>query len=186
MTEMPGDIQMAGAESTAVRPTVFVTVGSMFPFDRFVKAVDDWAAGQDMEILAQIGEGAYEPRNMRWVRRLARPEYEAAMAGADLVIAHAGVGSVVSAGEHCKPIVLLPRRHAMAEHTSDHQVETANALRGKAGILVADDETEIPARIDEAMAMTAETREAIARTADPAFIARIRSFILQTPAPGAG
>ena len=59
------------------------------------------------------------------------------IAGARLVVAHAGVGSVVSAGEQGKPIVVLPRRAALGEHTSDHQVETIGWLRGKPGVHVA-------------------------------------------------
>ena len=89
---------------------------------------------------------------MAWVRRLERPDYAAAIARARLVVAHAGVGSVVSAGEQGKPIVVLPRRAALGEHTSDHQVETVGWLRGKPGVHVADSEAELPACIAAAAA----------------------------------
>ena len=61
---------------------IFVTIGSMFPFDRMIRAMDAWAggAGQGEEVLAQIGDGAFEPRHMTWVRRLDRPDYAAAVA----------------------------------------------------------------------------------------------------------
>ena len=53
----------------ANRPVIFLTIGSMFPFDRLVRAMDDWAGtGSQCEILALIGAGSYEPRHMRWVR----------------------------------------------------------------------------------------------------------------------
>jgi UDP-N-acetylglucosamine transferase subunit ALG13 len=156
---------------------IFVTIGSMFPFDRMIRAMDDWAAAQPgEEILAQIGAGRFEPRHMAWVRRLERPDYAATIAGARLVVAHAGVGSVVSAGEQGKPIVVLPRRAALGEHTSDHQVETVGWLRGKPGIHVAGTEAELPASI-AAAAAAAASGERIAPTADPDFIARIRRFI---------
>lgn len=160
---------------------IFVTIGSMFPFDRLVRAMDAWAAERRPEggdVLAQIGEGAYRPAHMRWVARLGRSEYQAAVAGARLVVAHAGVGSVVTAGEFGKPIVVLPRRRHLAEHTSDHQMETAGWLRGKPGVHVAETEADLPARIAAALA---EPRTGI-RTesvADPAFIARLRAFILK-------
>jgi UDP-N-acetylglucosamine transferase subunit ALG13 len=155
---------------------IFVTVGSMFPFDRMIRAMDAWAAGQGEEILAQIGAGRFEPRHMPWVRRLERPDYAAAIARARLVVAHAGVGSVVSAGEQGKPIVVLPRRAALGEHTSDHQVETVGWLRGKPGVQVAESEADLPARIAAALAAAA-AGERIAPTADPAFLARLRRFI---------
>lgn len=158
---------------------IFVTIGSMFPFDRMIRAMDDWAAtmageGGGEEIVAQIGAGSFEPRHMRWVRRLERPDYAATIAGARLVVAHAGVGSVVSAGEQGKPIVVLPRRAALGEHTSDHQVETAGWLRGKPGVHVAEAEADLAACIAAAGAAGAGR---LATSADPAFIARIRAFI---------
>jgi len=156
---------------------IFVTIGSMFPFDRMIRAMDAWAAEQSgEEMLAQIGAGRFEPRHMRWVRRLARPDYAATVAGARLVVAHAGIGSIVAAGEQGKPIVVLPRRRALGEHTSDHQVETIGWLRGKPGIHVAGTEADLAACI-AAAAAAAAAGERIAATADPAFIARIRRFI---------
>jgi UDP-N-acetylglucosamine transferase subunit ALG13 len=156
---------------------IFVTIGSMFPFDRMIRAMDDWAAAAPgEEVLAQIGAGAFEPRHMTWVRRLERPDYAARIAGARIVVAHAGVGSIVSAGEQGKPIVVLPRRAALGEHTSDHQVETVGWLRGKPGIHVAATEADLPACI-AAAASAAASGERIAPTAAPDFIARIRRFI---------
>lgn len=160
---------------------IFVTIGSMFPFDRMIRAMDAWAAeaGQGEEILAQIGAGRFEPRHMRWVRRLERPDYAATVAGARLIVAHAGVGSVVSAGEQGKPIVVLPRRAALGEHTSDHQIETAGWLRGKPGVAVAEAETDLPAAI-AAAARFAAKGERIAASADAAFLDRLRRFIAES------
>jgi UDP-N-acetylglucosamine transferase subunit ALG13 len=154
---------------------IFVTIGSMFPFDRMIRAMDAWAAAQEEEILAQIGAGAFEPRHMGWVRRLERPDYAAAIARSRLVVAHAGVGSIVAAGEQGKPVVVLPRRAALGEHTSDHQVETASWLRGKPGVRVAESEADLPACITAAEARG----ERLAATADPAFIARLHRFIAE-------
>ena len=157
---------------------IFVTIGSMFPFDRMIRAMDAWvlAEGQGEEVLAQIGAGDYEPRHMTWVRKLDRPAYGAAIRRCRLVVAHAGVGSIVTAGENGRPIVVLPRRAHFGEHTSDHQVETVGWLRGRAGIHVADGEAELPACI-AAAAAAAAAGERIAAAADPALIARLRRFI---------
>lgn len=156
---------------------IFVTVGSMFPFDRLIKAMDDWtAANPGTEVLAQIG-GGREPAHMRWQRRLDRDAFGAAVRRAQLVVAHAGVGSVVTACAFGTPAVVLPRRQSLGEHTSDHQLETANWLRGKAGIHVADAEEEIAARIAEALAAETGSPEGIAPSADPGFLTRIRGFI---------
>jgi UDP-N-acetylglucosamine transferase subunit ALG13 len=67
-------------------------------------------------------------------------ELLAAVAEADLVVAHAGIGSTLSALDagHCP--VLLPRRAACGEHVDDHQVLIADALGAKGLAVVRDPE----------------------------------------------
>ncbi len=157
---------------------IFVTIGSMFPFDRMIRAMDAWAEaeGGGEEVLAQIGAGDYEPRHMTWVRKLDRRTYAETIRRSRLVVAHAGVGSIVTAGELRRPIVVLPRRAHLGEHTSDHQVETAGWLRAKPWVHVADDEDALPGCI--AAAAEAAARDGrLAAVADPDFIARLRRFI---------
>ena len=130
---------------------IFVTVGSMFPFDRLVRAMDAWAAAHpEEEVLAQIGDGGFEPWHMRWQRLLDRAPFDDTVRRARLVVAHAGVGSVVTARTLGRPVVVLPRRRQLGEHTCDHQVETVGWLRGRPGIHVADGEEDLAARIAEA------------------------------------
>jgi UDP-N-acetylglucosamine--N-acetylmuramyl-(pentapeptide) pyrophosphoryl-undecaprenol N-acetylglucosamine transferase len=54
-----------------------------------------------------------------------------AMAEADVVIAHAGVGTALAALEVGKRPVLVPRRVAFGEHVDDHQVQIASELAGR-------------------------------------------------------
>ena len=160
---------------------IFVTIGTMWPFDRLIRAMDALAeADPGAEILAQIGQGRFEPRHMRWVRLLDRVAYAATIAGADLVVAHAGVGSVVTAGEHGKPIVVLPRKAAWGEHTSDHQLETAAWLRGLPGVFVASEAEDLPGCIAAARARGAAGGVApVPKSAPPEFLGRLRGFILR-------
>jgi UDP-N-acetylglucosamine transferase subunit ALG13 len=157
-------------------PPIFVTIGSMFPFDRLIRAMDAWAAMQadPPGMLAQIGDGGYEPVHMRWVRSLPRADYARAVEDARLVVAHAGMGSVISAGEHGRPIVLMPRRAAKGEHTNDHQVDTVRWLRGRPGIHVADAEADLGLRIAEALADG--ELASLGPAAPPAFLAQVRRF----------
>lgn len=158
---------------------VFVTIGSVFPFDRLIRAADEWAARRaDREILAQIGEGSYEPRHMPWVRRLDQDEFLATVRRARLIIAHAGMGSVITASRMGKPIVILPRLRERGEHNTDHQVDTANWLRSRPGIHVAGDEAALPGTIEAALAEPPEGIKTLPPHAPEAFIARIRAAIL--------
>ena len=53
------------------------------------------------------------------------------------------VHSGMTAAEHGKPVVLLPRKRSLGEHNNDHQADTAAWLRTRPGILVADTEADL-------------------------------------------
>jgi UDP-N-acetylglucosamine transferase subunit ALG13 len=55
-------------------------------------------------------------------------ELVAAMRQADVVVAHAGTGTALTALEVGKCPVLVPRVHAHGEHVDDHQAQTAREL----------------------------------------------------------
>jgi UDP-N-acetylglucosamine transferase subunit ALG13 len=157
---------------------IFVTIGSMFPFDRLIRGMDAWARDHaPVEILAQIGAGSYVPEHMPWMRRLDQAAFARTVAGARLIVAHAGMGSVITAGQSGRPIVLLPRLRERGEHTTDHQVATANWLRPKPGIYVADRDGDLASRIAEALAED-YGQPLFEPTAPAVFIARIRQCIL--------
>jgi UDP-N-acetylglucosamine transferase subunit ALG13 len=149
----------------------------MFPFDRLIRAMDDWAAANPgHEMLAQIGAGGFLPARMPWVRRLERADYVAAVARAELVVAHAGMGTVITAAEHGKPVVLLPRRGPLGEHNNDHQADTAVWLRTRPGIRVADTEADLAPCIAAALAGGGGAG-AIGPSAPGEFLARLRAFV---------
>ena len=142
---------------------IFVTIGSMFPFDRLIRAMDAWAEANPCEMLAQIGDGGFEPAHMPWVRKLDRAEYVRTVERAALIVAHAGMGTVITAAEYAKPVVLLPRRGPLGEHNNDHQADTAVWLRTRPGIHVADDEAALPACIAAVLQHPATARGGLDR-----------------------
>ncbi len=106
--------------------SVFITVGGHMPFDRLISCVDEWASTKDdLDFLAQIGPGDYTPRHMNWERNLSPIEYESRMKSSDLVIAHAGMGTIISALRFSVPMILMPRLARLNEMRNDHQVDTA-------------------------------------------------------------
>lgn len=131
---------------------IFVTVGSQMPFDRMVKAVDSWAARNPSHpVFAQIGRTDFKPKNIEFCEGLAPAEFRRRVASAELIVAHAGMGSVLTALEFSKPLVLVPRRGDLRETRNDHQLATARWLAGKPGIEVAKDESELDALLDRAI-----------------------------------
>jgi beta-1,4-N-acetylglucosaminyltransferase len=72
---------------------ILITVGSVAPFDSLVMKADELAEGGALaDVVAQIGNGSYVPRNARWFRfEVALTEY---FKEAELVITHNGAGTI--------------------------------------------------------------------------------------------
>ena len=116
---------------------ILLTVGTQLPFDRLVRIVDEVAEGLSEPVVAQIGQGKYEPKHMEWRRVVPPQEFESMVASASLVVAHAGIGTLVTAERHGKSLILFPRSAALGEHRNDHQKATIRALAGRPGVGVA-------------------------------------------------
>jgi UDP-N-acetylglucosamine transferase subunit ALG13 len=123
---------------------IFVTVGGQLPFDRLVHAVDQWASEQQRtDVFAQIGESTSPPKRIQWQRLLSPPDFQAKAREAQVIIAHAGIGSILTALEFGKPMVIMPRRAHLGEHRNDHQWATVKHLSKDIGVAVAADESEL-------------------------------------------
>jgi UDP-N-acetylglucosamine transferase subunit ALG13 len=155
---------------------IYVTVGAQMPFDRLVHAVDAWAArtGRD-DVFAQIGRGGEPPVHIEWTRLLDPDPWRQRVADCDFVVTHAGMGSILTALELGKPLVLMPRRAALGETRNDHQIASAQAMLEVDGIAVARDEHELPAVLDAAAALPAPTR--VGSQASDRLLTAIRRFI---------
>ena len=87
------------------------------------------------------------------------------------------MGSVITASQYGKPIVLIPRLREWGEHTTDHQLATANWLRDKPGVYIADADADLGPRIREALDAGAPQVPIFPPEAPPQFIARLRASI---------
>jgi UDP-N-acetylglucosamine transferase subunit ALG13 len=130
---------------------IFLTVGSRYGFDRLVRAVDDMVDRGDIheEITAQIGLGAYEPQHMQFERFIEGNTYDARIRDADMLIGHAGSGTISLAVTNCKPLLVLPRRKRYHEHVNDHQVATARKFEELHHVLAAGEAEDLPRRFAE-------------------------------------
>ncbi len=164
---------------------IFVTVGITLPFDRLIRAVDEWTGARHRtDVLAQTGRGTYRPRHMQCVEGMDSSEYRRRVAAADIVVAHAGTGTILMARDLNKPLIVMPRRSHLKETRNDHQVATAREL-SEAGILItAEDEFALPARLDHALAFGTGTWSNRLSTCNQ-LIATIEEFVRadNRPAP---
>ena len=155
---------------------IFVTVGSQVPFDRFIAAVDEWAEQRCLsDVFAQIGRANYVPKHIRFAAFLDPSEFRAMMDEARLVVAHAGIGSIFSALELGKPLVVMPRRAKFREQRNDHQVATAKYFEERARVVVAYGAESLAEKLD--YALTLEPCERVSTAASPQLISAIRHFL---------
>ncbi|RCS46350.1 hypothetical protein DTL42_15390 [Bremerella cremea] len=164
---------------------IFVTVGNMDPFDRLIKSMDEWAGDQPtkVEILAQIGTGTYRPQHLEFVDFLTPGQYREAFNRADLVVSHAGMGSIITALESYKPMVIMPKLASLGEQRNEHQLATAKRFKRSALIQVAYDAEELFQKLSEA-ATSDEATVSLQKQAwppDASLINFVRGF-LTTPA----
>ena len=122
---------------------IVVTVGTQLPFDRLIEMVDELAPRLIGPVFAQTGPGQYRPKNIRWSASMAPSEFEAMLKDASVIVAHAGIGTVLKAYKYRKPIILVPRKAAFGEHRNDHQLATVSKLAERTGIYVAQSKEEL-------------------------------------------
>lgn len=128
---------------------IFVTVGTQLPFDRIVRAVDGWILEHPGQRgFAQIGTTSFRPMALTWRAALGHREYEIMFRAADVIVAHAGIGSLLSAIRHRKRLLLMPRSAALGEHRNDHQRATAARIRENGWATVVEDERELVQRLE--------------------------------------
>jgi len=116
---------------------IFVTVGTQLAFPRLIEALDALAPQLGEEVVAQVGPDAGDYPNLKTQANVTPDEFEHLFTGARLVVGHAGVGTILSAKRFGKPLVLMPRRHALGEHRNDHQLATAKAVEKLPGVYIA-------------------------------------------------
>jgi UDP-N-acetylglucosamine transferase subunit ALG13 len=98
---------------------ILVTVGST-RFDALVEAVDRLAGAGVLpagEVLAQRGNGDYQPRHIESVAYL--PEIHEYYARAELVICHGGTGTVFALLRAGTPFVPVPNSELQDNHQAD-------------------------------------------------------------------
>ena len=159
---------------------IFATVGSQEPFDRLIRAIDEWAEVRARsDVFAQIAGTTYRPSHIQFTDFMPPEEFERSVRGACVVVAHAGIGSILSALGAGKPIVIMPRRACFRETRNDHQVATAEHFGQPGRVIVARDEQDLARKLDHAVTLSPGHR--IKAKASPRLLGTIRSFLEGAP-----
>ena len=139
---------------------IFLTVGTQFPFDRLVKAIDEAAEDGKItdEIYAQIGASLYKPRNMQYFESLEKQIFDDYIKKASYIISHAGIGTIAMALDNNKPLLVMPRLRKYDAVVNDHQAEIAKKFEQLGHILVAYSKIELESKIQKLMSFVPRPR----------------------------
>lgn len=105
--------------------------------------MDTWAAKHGQEVIAQISDGDYIPKNMKWERFLDGEQYNKNIAEASVFVSHAGMGNIISAREQQTPIVVMNRQLKLGEHRNDHQADGLKWMDKLDGVYAASTQEEL-------------------------------------------
>lgn len=157
---------------------IFVTIGTQAPFDRFIEMMDEIAGGMKEEIVAQTCHGIYEPKHLKTIDFVPPDEFEQLFTKARLIVAHAGMGTILSALSRNKPIIVFPRIAALGEHRNEHQLATAKKMKELGLVYVASNREELEQLIKTE---SLESLAKIGETASESLTESLRREIRNTP-----
>lgn len=128
---------------------IFVSLGTMdMPFVRMAKAVDEWAATVDEEIIVQTGYTEYEYKHVTAFDFCTKDEMQEYIERAGILILQGGWGAISEAMEKRKRIVVIPR-YDKTEHIHD-QFQLIRKLDQLGCAIGVFDEKDLAQKIEEA------------------------------------
>jgi len=158
---------------------IFVTVGHQTPFDRLIRAMDEWAGATGRrDVIAQVGNGHYRPRHLDASPFMTPQQFRGHMNQASAVVAHAGTGTIIAALHYRKPLLVLPRLARLGETRNDHQIPTARYFAEAGYILAASDARDLIQKMQELEFFS--PKEMVNHSASPELIQRLRAEWLRT------
>lgn len=117
---------------------IFITVGTdTHDFSRLLEAADDAARGR--EVVMQTGHSRYRPRHARSFPFATNDEIARLYREAEVIVTHAGAGSIIASLAEGKVPIVVPRRKALGEHVDDHQLDLARFLAGRGKVVLVED-----------------------------------------------
>ena len=168
------------SENTIFRegPVVFVVTGTQAPFDRLLSIIDTWASKQvKYTVIAQMANSEINFKNMTCFDYLEPDVFNEYFNNADVIIGHAGIGTIITALENEKKLVVFPRLVEYNEHRNEHQLHTAKGFEKLGLINVAYTEKDLLDYLDNIQSIP--KKEKIDDKAEQKLLLRISDFVTQ-------
>lgn len=133
---------------------IFITLGTQkFQLNRLLREMDRLCGSGKIvdEVFAQKGYSDYQPLHFECIDFIDKDEFDRKIMESRLVITHSGVGSIITAIQSRKPVIVYPRLSKYKEHVDDHQLEIAEAFKKKNYVLCCNDGDDLYELVNKAL-----------------------------------
>ena len=155
--------------------STFVSIGNANQsFSRLLEAIAVLAEQGELPlpVIVQHGHTPFVSTSCKAIDFMAMEDFSEYVQSAELLIIHAGAGSMIHACQAGKVPVVMPRRACFAEHIDDHQVELVAAFEQSGLVVRIDDEEDLSDTARRAMKMQSEKE--LSKREEPMMIDMIR------------
>ena len=134
---------------------LFATVGATLPFPRLETAIVELKRAGKIPERVVLQVGRHTPRHdpvegLEIVEEVPFGELQNLLARADLVVCHAGTGSILTALSNSCSVVAMPRSIQHGDHYDNHQEEIAGVFAGRGLVQTASDSASLLNALDRA------------------------------------
>ncbi len=114
------------------------------------KKIDEGKISKKEKIIVQAGSTKFASKDMEIIDYMAIEQFEEYIEKADLIICHAGVGTILTALQKDKKIIAAARLKKYGEHVNDHQLQILETFSKRGYILALEDFDKIDKLIEYA------------------------------------
>lgn len=132
---------------------ILIVLGTQkFQLNRLLEKMDELVADGTItqEVYAQIGYSDYIPQHYEFTQFMDKDLFEQKISECEILVAHSGVGTIISGLNHRKPVIVFPRLVKYNEHVDDHQLEIAQSFSEQNFVLTCDTADKLADMIDKA------------------------------------
>ena len=122
--------------------------------DAIQKKIAEGKISKKEDIIVQAGSTKYKSKDMKIIDYMAPKEFEEYIDKADVIVCHAGVGTILTALKKGKRIIAAARLKQYGEHVNDHQLQILDNFTAEGYILALDDLDKIDLLLKQAKSFT--------------------------------
>ena len=117
---------------------IFVTLGTQDKgFSRLLDAIDKEIKNGNIKerVIVQAGHTEYTSKNMEILKLVPMEEFDKYIKECDILITHAGVGSIMTGITNNKKVIAAARLKEYEEHNNNHQIQIATEFSNQGYII---------------------------------------------------